>query len=204
MMEMPVSSAVSSDENTHEHVKRTDDTGGEAQAGVSFGIVLVALAAPNFGILPSLPPFPLISSIPIMWICLQMVSGSQEPKLPRMLNWLGRYMNPANLPQWIARWLSPPGPARHRGALNSTSLRFYGLAGICGALALSALPPGNILGGLGVLILGLGLARRDGRWAMLGMLLSFLSLLLCISLGLWWLSANAETCLPRFDCSPED
>ena len=204
MTEMPVSSAVFSDENPHEAVKRADETGAEARAGVSFGMALVALATPNFGMLPSIPPFPLLSSVPIMWICWQMVSGTNEPQLPRMLNWLGPYMDPANLPQWLARWLSPPGPVRHKAALNSTSLRFYGLAGICGALALSALPPGNILGALGVLILGLGLTRRDGRWAMLGMLLCLLSLLVCISLGLWWLTADGESCLPRFDCSPED
>jgi len=204
MTEKPVSSSVSSNENTHEALNRTDDVGDEVRSGVSFGIALVALAVPNFGIIPSIPPFPLISSVPIMWICWQMMSGTQEPKLPRMLNWLGRYMDPANLPQWLARWLSPPGSVHHKEALRSTSLRFYGLAGICGALALSALPPGNILGGLGVLILGLGLTRRDGRFAILGMLLCFLSLLVCISLGLWWLTADVEVCLPRLDCSPED
>jgi hypothetical protein len=132
------------------------------------GLLLLALTLPNVLFIPSVPVLPLIPGIPALLLCVAMALGRRTPRLP---GWAGRLsLRKDRAARCIALVGRLGALARPRPWLNgSLARRVFGLAGcvLTGVLCLP-LPGLNILAGVGMLVLAIGLAEGDGVMAAVG------------------------------------
>lgn len=174
----------------------------------SYGSLLALAVLPNITVLPSLPPFPLISGIPVAWLCFGMFLG-RKPGVP---DWL---MPGASLQQrsrqgrvgrfvaWFDRMMSRPGPPIAAALIGAPAMRLHSFCAMLANIALCApIPPVNALGAVGLLVLSLGLARRDGRLAALGSVLCVVSLAGVVLAFTAVVRALDCGDVPLFDCIP--
>lgn len=153
----------------------------------SFGIVLVLFGLPN--LLP-VPGLPILCGFIIGIIAFQMVIGKDHLLLPR---WVGqRRLKREDLARVVHR-ATPTLRVVERAmrprllGLTAPSLsRFIGGVLLVLALALMAPIPffGGIAPGLAVILLGLGLAERDGLFIVLGSVISVFAVLLTVAVTL--------------------
>lgn len=141
-----------------------------AAPGVSFGFGILFLSVPNLGIIPAIPPFPLISTIPLLLLCWQMVRGEPTPKLPKWASRLEALMTPHSLPRWLTRWLTHGDKNEAPPPVKTSTLPSYGCAAALAAITVSTIPPVNTLGALALVVLGIGLTKQNQNIALLGSL----------------------------------
>jgi hypothetical protein len=153
----------------------------------SFGIVLVLFGLPN--LLP-VPGLPILCGFVIGIIAFQMVIGKDHLVLP---GWVGqRRLKREDLARVVLR-ATPTLRAvervmRPRLELLTTPVLFRAIGGLLLVLALALMAPipffGGIAPGLAVILLGLGLAERDGIFIVLGGLISIFAVMLTIAVTL--------------------
>ena len=132
------------------------------------GLLLLALTLPNVLFIPSVPVLPLIPGIPALLLCATMALGRPTPRLPV---WAGRLsLRKDRAFRCIALAGRLGALARPRPWLNGRlARRMFGLAGciLTGVLCLP-LPGLNVMAGVGMLVLAIGLAEGDGVLAAVG------------------------------------
>jgi hypothetical protein len=132
------------------------------------GLLLLVLTLPNVLFIPSVLVLPLIPGVPALLLCAAMALGRRTPRLP---GWAGRLsLRKDRAARCIALAGRLGALARPRPWLNgSLAKRLFGLAGciLTGILCLP-LPGLNILAGVGMLVLAIGLAEGDGVMAAVG------------------------------------
>ncbi|MBO3759433.1 exopolysaccharide biosynthesis protein [Ciceribacter sp. L1K22] len=162
---------------------------GDHQTALVLAVFSLPAIIPTPGI-----PAGMIFGTALAILSLQMVAGSPEFALPGRLSRVGV---PRNLvlgmasggARTLARidgWLKP----RWRGLADAGALRPLGLVVfLMGVLIALPIPFGNVLPGLSVLMIALGLAERDGMAVGAGLLLAVLSVLFSIAMiaGGWYL-----------------
>ena len=144
----------------------------------SFGIVLVLFGLPN--LLP-VPGLPMICGVVIGVIAWQMVQGNDMLILPQWL--ANRRLKRDDLARVIAK--AEPTMRRIERALRprfhvlteAQALRVIGAALLVLAVALMAPIPffGGIPPGIAVILLGLAVASRDGVFAIIGAMATFVA-----------------------------
>lgn len=146
-----------------------------------FGILMVIFVIPCCLPVPVPPGVPLIFSIPLIFLSLQMIWGLKNPWLPK---WLAAkafkrtslaYMveKAAPILRRIEKVLRPRLPfASTRKGERVVGLFIFLLACVI-ALPLP-LPFSNFIPGIGILIMSLGLLSKDGLVILLGMLVGML------------------------------
>lgn len=158
-----------------------------ALGGRSFGIVLVLFGLPN--LLP-VPGLPILCGFIIGIIAFQMVIGKDHLLLPR---WVGqRRLKRDDL----ARVVQKATPTlrkveslmRPRLLALSTAAMSRVAGGVLLVLAVALMAPipffGGIAPGFAVILLGLGLAERDGLFLVIGTIASVFAVLLTIAVTL--------------------
>lgn len=146
----------------------------------AFGAVLLVFAAPN--ILPvTLPGTSPVTSLPIMWVGVQLLLGFHELRLPVLLS--RQSFARADLLPVVARsgpWLERAERLTRRRFLalvDGPAERLIGFAALLlGIVLFLPIPLGNIPPGMAVACMGLGLMERDGGWVAAGLGLGVLSL----------------------------
>jgi hypothetical protein len=153
----------------------------EALGDRAFGAIMLIFAAPNaFPV--SIPGTSAITAVPICIAALQLTLGRRVLRLPglvaarslaradfatlvgRMLPWIRwaeRRVRPA--------WLPCVSPLAERIA--------GGVVLLLGVVLFLPLPLGNLLPGIAVALIGLGVMERDGRAVLLGYVVAVISLL---------------------------
>ncbi len=180
--------------------------GPDASPFQSYGVLLVLTVLPNVTVLPSIPPFPLLSGIPVAWLCIGMMLG-RPPRLPLWMmpgrsvreragrGRIGRTLS------WLDHRMSRQGGDIAPALLGSGAMRFHGICALIADIALCApIPPVNVLGAVALLLLAVGLARRDGRIVVAGSILCIAAAAV-VSLAMWAV-VHALNCgaLSSIDC----
>lgn len=147
--------------------------------GRAFGALLLIFALPN--IVPNIPGTSAILAIPLIFLSAQMMLG-RPPLLPRAIG--ERSLARDDFAAMIRR--IGPALARAERLLKPRLGRLTGrvmqrwLGALCLLLSLILLLPvplGNILPGLSISVIALGMLGRDGLWVLIGLAVSVLSLL---------------------------
>ena len=163
-----------------------DSTGENA-----YGVALLLLTLPNILILSSfVPGLPFLCGAPAMLICLQMMLGLQEPWLPDWVRGLSVKTTTAiRCHKFCSRFAFLTKPGRGEELLeNEWILRLIGLVGFCLTFIICLpLPIINILPGIAMLILAIGLSECDVVATLGGVGLGI------SSLGLMWWSGDLVT-----------
>jgi hypothetical protein len=137
-----------------------DSTGENA-----YGVVLLLLTLPNIFILSSLiPGLPFLCGAPAMLVCVQMILGFQEPWLPDWVRGLSvRKTTAIRCLKFCARFAFITKPGRGERILeNEWVLRLVGLvAFFLTFLICLPLPIINILPGIALLLIAIGLSECD-------------------------------------------
>jgi len=160
----------------------------------SFGFTLLLFALPNSLPIVGIPGVSTITGLPLVFVALQMALGQERVYLPQ---WLGRRALQRTslekaitlLAPWlqkIERLLKP----RLEFFVNDKAERLLGA--LCALLAfflVLPIPLGNLLPGLGILFIALGLIERDGLCVIIGLLLALASSIYLS--GLVWVAVQA-------------
>jgi hypothetical protein len=137
----------------------------------AFGLMLILLSLPNCLLAP--PVVATATAGPIGFLGAQMLAGRRQP-------WLPEVMRGWSLPvPALRRVLAVAGPCLRRvealrrprapGAIGSAAERLAGLFALLAALIVLLPVPGtNVLPALSLVLLSLGLLRRDGLLFLLG------------------------------------
>lgn len=153
----------------------------------SFGIVLVLFGLPN--LLP-VPGLPILCGFIIGIIAFQMVIGKDHLLLPR---WVGRRrLKRDDLARVVVRATptlrTVESAMRPRLLSLTTPTSSRAIGGVLLVLAIALMAPipffGGIAPGLAVILLGLGLAERDGLFILFGAATSVAAVLLTIAVTL--------------------
>ena len=161
----------------------------------TFGLMLILLSLPNCLLAP--PVVATATAGPIGFLGAQMLAGRRQP-------WLPEAMHGWSLPvPALRRVLAVAGPCLRRvealrrprapGAIGSAAERLAGLFALLAALIVLLPVPGtNVLPALSLVLLSLGLLRRDGVLYLLGLGLGIAGVLvaaaaagLAVELGRW-------------------
>lgn len=140
----------------------------------SFGFILLLFALPNSLPIVGVPGVSTITGLPLLFVALQMMLGQERIYLPR---WLGeRSLKRSSLEKvihtlapWlkkIERLLKPRLDILSRGWVERI------LGAVCALLAfflILPIPLGNLLPGLGILFIALGVIERDGLCVLIGL-----------------------------------
>jgi len=147
----------------------------------SFALILFVLAIPNSLPIVGVPGFSTVTGMPMLLIAFQMMIGQQHIWLPKWITnrefsrkgflkliekstpWLAR-IEKLLKPRWL--WLA-------KGSVERV------LASVCFLMAfllVLPIPFGNLLPGLSLLFISLGLLERDGVCVFLGLIVSVMSL----------------------------
>lgn len=140
----------------------------------SFGLVLFLLALPNAIGLATIPGLSTVVAVPMAVLALQVMAGAQRPWLPR---WLAErrlrrtdvaLMLDKALP-WLERIERIVRP-RLPFLTGVTAERLLGLVIFLFAVVLALpIPGGNLLPGVAVALLALGLIEQDGLCVLAGL-----------------------------------
>ncbi len=146
----------------------------------SFGFILLLFALPNSLPIVGIPGVSTITGLPLLFVALQMMLGQQRVYLPA---WLGRRsLKRDNLEkaigklapwlQKLERLLKPRLDFLTRGIAE----RLLGaLAALLAFFLILPIPLGNLLPGLGILFIALGVIERDGLCVLIGLVLAVAS-----------------------------
>lgn len=151
----------------------------EALGDRAFGAVLLIFAAPNVFPL-AIPGTSAVTAVPICIAALQLLLGRRVLRLPafvaarslaksdftrvveRLLPWIGR----------AERRVRPAWPA----FVSASAERIAGLVCLLmGIILFFPIPLGNLVPGIAVVLIGLGVMERDGRAVMLGHAVAFVA-----------------------------
>lgn len=164
----------------------------------SFGLILFVLAIPNSLPILGIPGVSAVTGAPILLIAFQMMLGYQHIWLPK---WISR----SSMAQqsflkvmektspWLARvekLLKPRWDWLIKGRIE----QFLGAVCVLMAfLLILPIPLGNLLPGISILLISLGLIERDGLCVAAGLVMSVISVVYLQ--GLIWVSIQAVTAL---------
>lgn len=158
-------------------IRDINDTMGER----AFGIVILLFTLPNCFPIPGIPGVSLITGLPVVFFAVQLVWGAKHPYLP---HWIQKYsitrgalakMLQKAEPYWkkIEKAIRP----RYFFMVEGIGDRWIGIMSLVLAILLSLpIPAGNLLPGIALAILSLGLIQRDGGAVMIGYGLSIISI----------------------------
>lgn len=146
----------------------------------SFGFILLIFAIPNSLPIIGIPGVSAVTGLPLLFVAVQMALGHQRVYLPR---WIAdssiarddfqRLI--AKVAPWLERvehLMRPRIPI----LTNGSAERWLGACCVSLAfLLILPIPLGNLLPGLGILFIALGLIERDGLCVCLGLLLGIAS-----------------------------
>jgi len=159
-------------------------------------VVLVIFAIPAIIPTPGIPAGMIFGSA-LAVFSLQLVAGGREFLLPKRL---ARTALPQGLLQRMLAWLVPKlawleSWMRPRMAWLSRDgvLRLHGLfVFVMAVLIALPIPFGNVLPGLAIFLIGIGLAQRDGATVLIGwgFGLGALAFTAFLFLGGWWLISD--------------
>lgn len=144
----------------------------------AFGAMLLIFAAPN--IVPNIPGTSALLAIPLLYLTTQMMLG-RPPHLPRFIAErsisradFGRLM--IRTAPYLARAERLLVPRLH--AMTGPAVQRW-VGGLCLVLSIVLILPvplGNMLPGLAISVIALGILERDGLWVLIGIVISLLSL----------------------------
>lgn len=151
----------------------------------AFGALIAVFAAPNA--LPVvIPGLSLIVGMPLMILTLQMAMGRPEPWLPAAVT--ERSFAARDFQRLVTAMISPlrrlEGFLRPRllGLTSPTGERFLGgIALVFAVTVFLPLPFGNMLPGIGLVLISLGTLERDGYVALAGIGIGLVGLTLATS-----------------------
>lgn len=156
----------------------------EAMEDFGFGLVLLIF---SFGVtIPLPPPFPSIISIPLVVFSTQMLFGYKSPKLPQKFNNLKVKRKVVAL--LLQKTLYYTGKAERfllpRLDFCFTPLGERIIGGFSLAFAMLILLPmplSNFIPGVGILIISLGILKKDGLAVFLGILVGIIGMIVVIT-----------------------
>lgn len=148
-----------------------------------FGLLMVVFVLPNCVPIPVPPGVSTIFSIPLLFLSLQMLWGSNVPWLPAWVkcktikrSTLAMLVSAiAPRLKYVEKLLKP----RLSFASSQSGERVIGFFWLLFALSIAIpLPMTNFLPGVGILVMSLGLLSRDGVTILLGILIGMLGIAL--------------------------
>lgn len=156
-------------------------------------VILVIFSIPAIIPTPGIPAGMIFGSA-LAVISLQLVAGGHRFVLPKRL---ARTNLPQNLLQrmlawlvpklaWLESWMRPRLPVLSKPGF----LRLHGLVVLVMAVLIALpIPFGNVLPGLAIFLIGLGLAQRDGVVILAGWAFGLAAVIFTafLFLGGWWL-----------------
>ncbi len=170
-----------------------------AMHGRAFGALLLVFALPNA--LPAIPGTSGILGLPLLFLAAQMTLG-RPPWLPRFISLRGMARGDfATLVARVTPWLERADTltaSRLHLLVDGPAERVVGL--ICLILAtvlVLPVPFGNMLPGLAICMVALGVLERDGLWVVVGTITGALALVVAwgviyaMAVGAWFILANA-------------
>lgn len=170
-----------------------------AMDGRAFGALLLVFAFPNA--LPAIPGTSGILGLPLLFLAAQMTLG-RPPWLPRFISLRGMARSDfANLVDRVTPWLERADKltaSRLHLLVDGPAERLVGL--ICLILAtvlVLPVPFGNMLPGLAICMVALGVLERDGLWVVIGTVTGALALVVAwgviyaMAMGAWFILSNA-------------
>lgn len=170
-----------------------------AMDGRAFGALLLVFAFPNA--LPAIPGTSGILGLPLLFLAAQMFIG-RAPWLPAFISQRSMARGDfANLTDRVTPWLvraERMTASRLHPFVDGPAERLIGL--VCLILAtvlVLPVPFGNMLPGLAICMIALGVLERDGLWVILGTLTGAASLAIAwgviyaLAKMAWFLVANA-------------
>jgi hypothetical protein len=151
----------------------------------AMGALLLLFAFPN--ILPSPPGTSGILGLPLVYLTSQMMLG-RLPWLPKLIaNRSVRREDFAGLLDRADPWLDRVERLlRPRLGLLVSDRAERLIGGLClllSVIVMLPIPFGNMLPSLAICMFALGLMERDGAWVIAGTVMSFLSLIVVVSVG---------------------
>lgn len=170
-----------------------------AMDGRAFGALLLVFAFPNA--LPAIPGTSGILGLPLVFLAAQMTLG-RSPWLPRFISMRSMARADfANLVERVTPWLRRAErmtQARLTVLVDGWAERLVGL--VCLILALVLVLPvpfGNMLPGLAICLIALGVLERDGLWVIGGTVTGAVALVVAsgviyaMARAVWFLLVNA-------------
>lgn len=170
-----------------------------AMDGRAFGALLLVFAFPNA--LPAIPGTSGILGLPLLFLAAQMTLG-RSPWLPRFISLRSMARTDfANLVDRVTPWLERADTltaSRLHPLVDGPAERLIGL--VCLILAtvlVLPVPFGNMLPGLAICMVALGVLERDGLWVLIGTVTGALALVVAwgviyaMAVGLWFIVSNA-------------
>jgi hypothetical protein len=156
----------------------------EAMEDFGFGLVLLIF---SFGVtIPLPPPFPSIISIPLVVFSTQMLFGYKSPKLPQKFNNLKVKRKVVAL--LLQKTLYYTGKAerfllpRLDFCFTPLGERIIGSFSLAFAmLILLPMPLSNFIPGVGILVISLGILKKDGLAVLLGILIGIIGMVVVIT-----------------------
>ena len=159
-------------------------------------VILVIFSIPAIIPTPGIPAGMIFGSA-LALLSLQLIAGGERFVLPkrlaraklpqgllqRMLAWLSPKL------AWLESWMRPRMPAlSHNGFLKLHGLFVFLMA----VLIALPIPFGNVLPGLAIFLIGLGLAQRDGSTILIGWAfgLGAIAFTAFLFFGGWWLISD--------------
>lgn len=156
-------------------------------------VILVIFSIPAIIPTPGIPAGMIFGSA-LAVISLQLIAGGNRFVLPRRL---AKTNLPQNLLQrmlawlvpklaWLESWMRPRLPVLSKPGF----LRLHGLVVLVMAVLIALpIPFGNVLPGLSIFLIGLGLAQRDGVVILVGWAFGLAAVMFTafLFLGGWWL-----------------
>lgn len=164
-----------------------------------FGILLVLFVIPCCLPIPVPPGVPLIFSIPLLFLSLQMLAGRKDPWLPE---WLA---NKSFKRSSLAFMVEKAAPILRRieillkprwsFASKPSGERLVGLIIFLLAFVIALplpVPFSNLIPGVGILVMSLGLLSKDGLIIIIGMLIGFIGASLVLGVLLFGVKVMNE------------
>lgn len=146
----------------------------------AFGAMLLIFAAPN--IVPNIPGTSALLAIPLLYLTAQMMLG-RPPQLPRFVAErsisradFGRLM--IRTAPYLARAERLLVPRLHVMTGPAVQRWVGGLCLVLSIVLILPVPLGNMLPGLAISVIALGILERDGLWVLIGIVISLLSLVI--------------------------
>jgi len=168
----------------------------------SFGFILLIFAIPNSLPIIGIPGVSTVTGLPLLFVALQMALGHRRVYLPR---WIADrsiatvdFQNLINkVVPWLTRIERLMKPRLHI-LTQGNGERWLGAACVLLAfLLVLPIPLGNLLPGLGILFIALGLIERDGLCVCAGLVLGIASWVYLSGL-VWVIVQTAISVIERF------
>lgn len=157
----------------------------------SFGLMLFVLAIPNSLPILGIPGVSAVTGMPILLIALQMMWGSHQIWMPKWManssvSRQGFQSIIEKTVPWLARLEKLMKPRLDWLVKGRVEQLLGGVCAFMAFLLILPIPLGNLLPGVSILLISLGLIERDGVLVLLGLMMSIISLIYLQ--GLIWVS----------------